>query len=256
MSSPSDFATGSATSGAAGGGVAGDNARDDNPSEPAEALESVTPEAGGGNGDNDNGDNTAPDEVMVDDSLAELQRETVAMLRTLADRYEAESSDKRARAARLRTESEANDALASKLAEESARVRADADRLGTPPTWISGATSGDGRTEPPDGAEAAAPSDATPAATEVEQTHGEQSSAQSADASFSIDSARGGESQVPGPGPARGFAETSDQSAAGAQRAETTSTAESAGAPEDWAPKPFESWRNQTSRVIPRLLGL
>jgi hypothetical protein len=189
------------------------------------------------------------DAVLADDSLADLHRETSAMLRTLADRYEADSADKRATVARLRTEMEAAESLATQLAEESARVRADADRMGTPPEWIDGPTKGEGASGQPAGTEAATEA-GTASETGTDSEAGTVSETGTGSPEGS-ESAAPDEPAVPGPGPARGFAE-------GEPRAESTdsTSASQSAAPEDWAPRPFESWRNQTSRMIPRLLGL
>src|ERR1700721_3105124 len=126
MSSSSDFATGPAapvTADSVSSDDAAETAADIGAPEEVETVES--------------------DSVKVDGSLADLHRETAAMLRTLAGRYDAEAADKRALAARLRAESDANESLASQLAEESARIRVDADRLGTEPTWIGSVAGGD-----------------------------------------------------------------------------------------------------------------
>jgi len=236
MSSSSDFATSSAAT---------VQAEVETTEEPAESSEA-----------------DGADPVKVDGSLAELHRETAAMLRTLADRYEAESQSKRAEAARLRAESESNDSLAAQLEGESTRIRADADRLGTQPTWIVAGTGDQAPTveagaEPAESSSDDAPpnsddspkvwSEATWASRSDDDTAGSGQPAQS----FSEVEA------VPGPGPARGFASSPEPSGEQGQSAESGSTsAQPSGSTEDWAPRPFESWRNKTSRVVPGLLGI
>jgi hypothetical protein len=145
--------------------------------------------------------------------FAELRRETAAMLKTLADKYDAESEDSRTRSARLLAESKAAGALATKLGEESVRIRAEADRLGAEPDWMTGLS------------DVATESSEEPA------------------------KASGATTTAPGPGPARGFAPNVG-AAAGASQSSHTSE------PDDWAPRPFESWRNQATPVTPRRLEI
>ena len=236
MTSSSDFATVSAAT---------VPAEDETAAEPVESAE-----------------NDGAEPVNADGSLADLHRETAAMLRTLADRYEAESQTKRAEAARLRTESEANDSLAAQLEEESTRIRSDADRLGTQPTWVVAGT-GDEATAVDSGAAPAGSSsdDAPPNTGDSPNVRSETTwTSRSDDVTAASDQPAQSFSDVeavPGPGPARGFASSPEQSAEQGQSAESGPTsAQPSGSTEDWAPRPFESWRNKTSRVVPGLLGI
>lgn len=253
MSSSNDFAAGPDAP------VAADSVSADDASVGADTSEPVEVGAGA-------------DDTKADGSLADLHRETAAMLRTLADRYDAEAADKRAVAARLRAESDANESLATQLADESSRIRVDADRLGTEPTWVGAATgddvpspAGPAHDEASDGGSATgdqasqAPSQAPSAWSTQSEGTSQATSVQSDQVGHSDEPAQSfsGVEPPPGPGPARGFAPNPD---AGGEESKSTEaptvSADTTGAPDDWAPRPFESWRNQTSRVIPRLLGL
>ena len=189
-----------------------------------------------------------PEASGLDGGFAELRRESAAMLRTLADKYDSESEDSRARSARLLAESEAAGALAVQLAEESVRIRTEADRLAAPPTWMPGSSpdaaqahSGtSGGTDQPSTPDSGTPAPGTAAAA---------SEATDSDATDST-ATEPGTTPPPGPGPARGFAPNAGSTAEGTQHA--TPTRET----DDWAPRPFESWRNKASQVTPRLLEL
>jgi hypothetical protein len=159
-------------------------------------------------------------ETNRDDDSGELREQTAAMLRKLADTYGTEAEAAKAQAERLRAEAKEADAKATQLAEEAARVSAEAQRLSNPPSWQSDDAQATASTEP-------APS---------------------------------------GPEPARGYA--GSQPSAPPAPAETTTTGTEASHPsvlpgsptmtaatesdpkpkteqDDWAPRPFESWRNQ-----------
>ena len=194
-----------------------------------------------------------PEASKVDGGSDDLRRETAAMLRTLADRYDTESEDSRANSARLLAESEAAGALAVQLAEESVRIRAEAGRLAAQPTWLSGVADAT--------ADSKVEHQATPTA-----------------GSTAAGTTEAGATAQPGPGPARGFAPNVGGSAEGSQISSPTSAPTSAagstssalqggasgsgsptsptGESDDWAPRPFESWRNQSSQVTPRMLEL
>ena len=198
-----------------------------------------------------------PEASKVDVGFDDLRRESAAMLRTLADKYDAESEESRARSAQLLAESEAAGALAVKLGEESVRIRTEADRLASQPTWLSGV--------PDATAESKAEPQATPDAGPTAGTTGTSTT-------------EPGTTAPPGPGPARGFAPNVGASSEGSQLSSPSSAPTSAasstsssvqggtsgqgspapptGESDDWAPRPFESWRNQASQVTPRLLEL
>lgn len=203
-----------------------------------------------------------PEASKVDAGFDDLRRESAAMLRSLADKYDTESEDSRARSARLLAESEAAGSLAVQLAEESVRIRAEADRLAAQPTWLSSApdATAESKIEPSASTVSGAPDTATAVGMTTGGTTEPDATAQ------------------PGPGPARGFAPNVGSSTEGGQLASagsaptsaasatsptlqdgtsgTGSPASPTGESDDWAPRPFESWRNEASQVTPRLLEL
>jgi hypothetical protein len=189
----------------------------------------------------------------VDSGFDELRRESAAMLRNLADKYDAESDDSRARSARLLAESEAAGALAVQLAEESVRIRTEADRLAAQPTWLAGASDASAAPKVDEAPSASSSSSSSP---EAGTATDDVTSAESAATTES------GATPPPGPGPARGFASgtTSSSSSTASTPPGATGSAGSPTSPssesDDWAPRPFESWRNQASQVNPRLLEL
>jgi hypothetical protein len=209
-----------------------------------------------------------PEVSKVDTGFDDLRRESAAMLRILADRYDTESEDFRARSAQLVAESEAAGALAVQLADESVRIRTEADRLAAQPTWLSGV---------PD---ATAASKVEPKATTEAGTPGAATagSGTTGGGTTGGGTAEPDSSAPPGPGPARGFAPNVGSSTEGGQLASAGSAPTSAAGstssalqggnsgsaapasptdePDDWAPRPFESWRNQASQVTHRLLEL
>jgi cell division septum initiation protein DivIVA len=182
--------------------------------------------------------------VQVNGELADLHRRAADALRTLAEKYLAESKDAQDRAKELRAELEATEAKANKLNSESEQIRAEAERVGRAPDWLRGA-------EPAAATAAAEPAEenleqltqtapATEAPTGPEPTHAPQVATESQPA--------------PGPGPARGFAQSvpSTEPQDADQIAATPDNSES----EDWAPKPFASWRSETKQVSSKILEL
>jgi len=195
----------------------------------------------------DEGGDEEPNVTSPEADAADLRRQTADMLRTLADKYETEAQDSRARAVELRAESDAADAKAVQLGDESARIKAEAERLGTEPTWI------------------ARPADSS---TEAGKADSGDATDSSASAPESADDTAASTTASSGPEPARGFAPQSE-SETGAQAstiqpgsATTTSTGATGQAEspasrsqvegDDWAPRPFESWRNQPGQTPPK----
>jgi hypothetical protein len=211
------------------------------------AAEPADP-GGGGDGETDS--------ATLDGGLAELHRKTAAMLQTLADSYGTESKEARSRAAKLRAEADTAEALAGRLEEESARIRGEAERIGTEPSWMTGPQDAPAAASTSFGGAAPGPvaSGALAAATGVPAAESSQDKADVAPA------VSGSQAETPGPGPARGFAPPSSPSqqdpAQGTPGAPGSSAPGAAGESDDWAPRPFESWRNQTSQVSSRIIEL
>jgi hypothetical protein len=176
--------------------------------------------------------------------LSELQEQAASALRNLADKYESESKEADAQVAKLTADLKATEARATRSAAEADRIRTEADRVATKPDWLT-ETSADengqeSTTSQPTTTQEPTAAPGTPDAT---TSSGADETATTTDPS------------IPGPGPARGFA----QPARPAQPAEPASDTGTASAPgtasptasgsgsEDWAPRPFESWRNQTN---------
>ncbi len=227
MGSSSEYAAGP------GSPAASEDAGGDEPE--ASGPEASGPEASGPEASGSAGESDGPGRQSD-----ELRRQSAAMLQTLADRYDAESEDSRARSAQLLAESEAAGALAVKFAEESVRIRTEADRLAAEPTWLK---------DVPD-TTAGPKQDADAASDEVAGAE----AATTAQASASISTSTTG-TPAPGPGPARGFAHNVG-STEGSQSGGSGSQASSASESDDWSPRPFESWRNQASQVTPRVFEL
>lgn len=156
--------------------------------------------------------------------LADLHRQAAEALETLADKYKAESRDAQDRATELKAELEATEAKAKKLASEAEQIRAEAERLGHTPDWLGGSAAGPVASAGPGATVSTAPDGQT-------------------------DEHKAEKPPAPGPGPARGFASSVATTDA------PTATGESSDA-EDWTPKPFASWRNETKQVSPKILEL
>jgi hypothetical protein len=159
--------------------------------------------------------------AVAEGDSSDLRRESASLLARLADRYDSEAEESRANAVRLRAESEAEEAKANKLGEESSRIRNEAERLEADPLSAPPAASEPAKEEPTTAP--ATPSDVTTVTPS-------------------------------GPSPARGFASGSEDPAPSGSSGSGTVTGSSQ--PEDWAPRPFESWRNQATQVPPRNLDL
>jgi hypothetical protein len=204
---------------------------DDAPQSGAQVASDESTTAGSG-GDNQNG------------GLSELQEQAASALRNLADRYESESKEADAQVAKLTSDLKAAEARATRSAAEADRIRTEADRVATKPDWLT-ATSADESVQEA----TAAPANTAPATSDTATSSGNDEPVTTPDP------------PVPGPGPARGFALPAQpaQPAQPAEPAQPTSDTASGSAPgtasgsgtgsgsEDWAPRPFESWRNQTS---------
>jgi hypothetical protein len=179
-----------------------------------------------------------PEVAETGGGFDDLRRQSAAMLQTLADQYDTESENSRSRSAQLLAESETAGALAVKLAEESVRIRTEADRLAAEPSWMTG---GSETTPDSSGTADGAPGSATKA-----------ESVASGDAAGGATAEHGttasGSTPAPGPGPARGFAPNAGSESS--QVSDSGPTGQTSGS-DDWAPRPFESWRNQASQVTP-----
>lgn len=163
-----------------------------------------------------------------DSDSGELREQTAAMLRKLADTYGTEADEAKATAERLRTEASAADARATQLGDEAARVKAEAERLSNPPSWQSAA--GETGTQPDQSASGPEPARG-------------YAGSEPATAASPSEPPTGGESGHPSvlPGSPTMTAATESEAKATEQ--------------DDWAPRPFESWRNQaggqtTSRFL------
>jgi hypothetical protein len=199
-----------------------------------------------------------PDTETADGS-AQLREQTAAMLRKLADTYSGDADSAQANAEQLRTEAQAQDARARQLSAEATRLKAEADRLSNPPSWESGEEQPD---PDPTGPASTGPgsegSGSTESGPEPARGYAGSGSSPSSAATSDPEAAAGTSSETSAGHPS--VIPGSSDTATGVTGPGGTDTGSnvSGSAPDsdDWAPRPFESWRNQAGQVSPRFLEL